>query len=65
MSEHESVQTRGDQRHDLVVGDTNSDGAADVWVADTDGDGKAVTVSAFDQRRIEDKANEHLQRRAA
>jgi hypothetical protein len=41
MSENETVQTRGDDRVDLIVADTNNDGKADLWVADTDGDGKA------------------------
>ena len=39
MGEH--VETRGDERVDLIVGDTNHDGKADLWVSDTDGDGKA------------------------
>lgn len=37
----EPVETRGDDRVDLVTADTNNDGKADVWIADTDGDGKA------------------------
>src|SRR2546429_522336 len=36
----ETVATRGDERHDLIVGDTNKDGKADLWATDTDGDGK-------------------------
>lgn len=41
MSENETVETRGDERHELIVADTNNDGKADLWVVDTDGDGKA------------------------
>jgi len=42
MSEpKEIVETRGDDRVDLLATDTNGDGKADVWVSDTDGDGKA------------------------
>ncbi|GID95135.1 hypothetical protein Adi01nite_45470 [Amorphoplanes digitatis] len=42
MSEpQEIVETRGDDRVDLLTGDTNGDGRPDVWVSDTDGDGKA------------------------
>ena len=41
MSENETGQTRGDERIDLIVADTNNDGKADLWVVDTDGDGKA------------------------
>src|SRR2546430_13613162 len=37
----ETVETRGNERHDLIVGDTNKDGKADLWATDTDGDGKA------------------------
>ena len=37
----EVVETRGDDRVDLLRADTNNDGRTDVWVADTDGDGKA------------------------
>src|SRR5262245_34615 len=40
MSE-ETVETRGDDRVDIIVGDTNQDGTPDLWVSDTDGDGKA------------------------
>jgi alkanesulfonate monooxygenase SsuD/methylene tetrahydromethanopterin reductase-like flavin-dependent oxidoreductase (luciferase family) len=36
----DTVETRGDDRVDVVVGDTNKDGKADLWAADTDGDGK-------------------------
>ncbi|MGN9763877.1 hypothetical protein ACTMS2_01745 [Micromonospora sp. SD12] len=36
----ETVETRGDERVDLLRADTNNDGRTDVWVADTDGDGK-------------------------
>jgi hypothetical protein len=38
MTEH--VETRGDDRNDLITMDTNHDGKVDVWVSDTDGDGK-------------------------
>jgi hypothetical protein len=42
MSEpQETVETRGDDRVDLLASDTNGDGKADVWVSDTDGDGTA------------------------
>src|SRR5690242_19016041 len=41
MSENETVETRGDERIELVVADTNNDGKPDLWVIDTDGDGKA------------------------
>ena len=42
MSEpQEIVETRGDDRVDLLATDTNGDGKPDVWVSDTDGDGKA------------------------
>ena len=41
MSENETVETRGDERIELIVADTNNDGKADLWVVDTDGDGKA------------------------
>jgi hypothetical protein len=41
MSENETVETRGDERNELIVADTNNDGKADLWVVDTDGDGKA------------------------
>jgi hypothetical protein len=44
MSENESsetVETRGDERIELIVADTNNDGKPDLWVVDTDGDGKA------------------------
>src|SRR6266498_3834355 len=37
----ETVETRGDDRVDLIATDANGDGKPDVWVADTDGDGKA------------------------
>ncbi|RLP92695.1 hypothetical protein [Micromonospora sp. CV4] len=37
----ETVETRGDERVDLLRADTNNDGKTDVWVVDTDGDGKA------------------------
>lgn len=37
----EPVETRGNQREDLIAADTNQDGKTDVWVSDTDGDGKA------------------------
>ena len=36
----ETVETRGDDRVDLLTSDANKDGKPDVWVADTDGDGK-------------------------
>jgi len=36
----ETIETRGDDRVDLIVGDTNHDGKPDLWAADTDGDGK-------------------------
>ncbi|HEY2795434.1 MAG TPA: hypothetical protein VGJ28_23940 [Micromonosporaceae bacterium] len=39
MGENETVDTRGDQRVDLIASDTNHDGKTDVWVSDTDGDG--------------------------
>ncbi|WP_319462262.1 hypothetical protein [Micromonospora sp. RTP1Z1] len=41
VEETETVQTRGDERVDLLRADTNNDGKTDVWVVDTDGDGKA------------------------
>jgi hypothetical protein len=31
MSDKETVETRGDERVDLIVGDTNNDGKADLW----------------------------------
>ena len=37
----DTVETRGDERVDLLTTDANKDGKPDVWVADTDGDGKA------------------------
>ncbi|WP_434742392.1 hypothetical protein [Micromonospora sp. SH-82] len=37
----ETVDTRGDERIELLRADTNNDGRTDVWVVDTDGDGKA------------------------
>ncbi|BCB80770.1 hypothetical protein GCM10022251_00910 [Phytohabitans flavus] len=41
MSEsQETVDTRGDERVDLLKMDTNKDGKTDLWAADTDGDGK-------------------------
>jgi hypothetical protein len=41
MSEpQEIVETRGDERVDLITSDANNDGKIDVWVSDTDGDGK-------------------------
>jgi len=40
MAEKETVETRGDERVDLIVADTNHDGKPDMWAADTDGDGK-------------------------
>ncbi|KXK58971.1 hypothetical protein AWW66_26725 [Micromonospora rosaria] len=41
-AEHtETVDTRGDERIELLRADTNNDGRTDVWVVDTDGDGKA------------------------
>jgi hypothetical protein len=36
----EPVETRGDDRVDLIAADTNNDGRADLWVSDTDRDGK-------------------------
>jgi hypothetical protein len=36
----ETVETRGDDRVDLIATDTTGDGKPDVWVSDTDGDGK-------------------------
>jgi hypothetical protein len=36
----DTVETRGDDRVELAVGDTNQDGKPDLWVVDTDGDGK-------------------------
>ncbi|MDG4794903.1 hypothetical protein [Micromonospora sp. WMMD1082] len=36
-----TIETRGDERIELLRADTNSDGRPDVWVVDTDGDGKA------------------------
>ncbi|GAA1585476.1 hypothetical protein GCM10009828_007340 [Actinoplanes couchii] len=36
----EVVETRGDERVDLLTSDANGDGKIDVWVSDTDGDGK-------------------------
>jgi hypothetical protein len=36
----DTVETRGDDRVELAVGDTNKDGKPDLWVVDTDGDGK-------------------------
>ncbi|GIJ08519.1 hypothetical protein Van01_17330 [Micromonospora andamanensis] len=36
-----TVETRGDERVELLRADTNNDGRTDVWVVDTDGDGKA------------------------
>jgi hypothetical protein len=41
MAEGETVDTRGDERHDLIAADTNHDGKPDLWATDTDGDGKA------------------------
>ena len=38
----ETVETRGDERHDLIVGDTNHDGKPDLWATDTDGEGLAT-----------------------
>jgi hypothetical protein len=35
----ESVETRGDERVELLAADTNDDGRPDVWIVDTDGDG--------------------------
>ena len=35
------METRGDERVELLRADTNNDGKTDVWVVDTDGDGKA------------------------
>ncbi|MGI5212388.1 hypothetical protein [Plantactinospora sp. CA-290183] len=41
MSEpQETVDTRGDERIELLRADANQDGKTDVWVVDTDGDGK-------------------------
>jgi hypothetical protein len=37
----EPVETRGDDRVDLIAADTNNDGQTDLWVSDTDNDGKA------------------------
>ncbi|MBX6355919.1 MAG: hypothetical protein IRZ05_08695 [Micromonosporaceae bacterium] len=36
----EPVETRGEQRADLIAADGNKDGKTDLWVSDTDGDGK-------------------------
>jgi hypothetical protein len=41
MSEpQEIVETRGDDRVDLIASDTTGDGKPNVWVSDTDGNGK-------------------------
>ena len=40
-TDSETVETRGDERVELLRADTNNDGKTDVWVVDTDGDGKA------------------------
>ena len=46
----ETVQTRGQDRVDLIATDTTGDGKPDVWVSDTDGDGKVdVTMVDLDQ----------------
>lgn len=37
----ETIETRGEDRVDLLRADANNDGQTDVWVSDTDGDGKA------------------------
>jgi hypothetical protein len=37
----EPVETRGDERHEMLAVDTNNDGRADVLAIDTDGNGKA------------------------
>jgi hypothetical protein len=37
----EPVETRGDERHEMLAVDTNNDGVADVLAIDTDGNGKA------------------------
>ncbi len=51
MSEpQEIVETRGNDRVDLIAQDTSGNGKPDVWVADTDGDGKVdVTMVDLDQ----------------
>jgi hypothetical protein len=36
----DTVETRGDDRVELMTSDANGDGQTDVWVVDTDGDGK-------------------------
>ena len=41
VTDGEIVETRGDERVELLRADTNNDGKTDVWVVDTDGDGKA------------------------
>ena len=46
----ETVETRGDDRVDLLASDTTGDGKPDVWVSDTDGDGKVnITMVDLDQ----------------
>jgi hypothetical protein len=35
----EPVETRGDERVDLLTADTNKDGKPELWAADTDGVG--------------------------
>jgi len=63
LDDDEHIETRGDERIELMTFDTNADGKPDVWVVDTDGDGKSdliqldhdgdgeidVTISDLDQ----------------
>ena len=42
----EPVETRGDERHELLAVDTNNDGAVDVLAIDTDGNGQGRPVPA-------------------
>ena len=52
----DTMETRGTERHDILVGDANKDGKPDLWAADTDGDGKVdITMVDLDQDGTPDK----------
>ena len=49
----ETVETRGDERNDLIAADTNGDGKADLFQFDTNGDGEVdVTMVDIDQDTV-------------
>ena len=40
-TEEQVVETRGDERHEILALDTTGSGTPDIWAIDTDGNGKA------------------------